>query len=88
MRIYGPDHTNFNPYKQQMQKPTRDMKEAQKEDQLRISSQAQEMLENDKTFDSREAYVQKIKAAVDNGDYQIDHAKTARKMIDFWSGKS
>ncbi|MFD1361688.1 flagellar biosynthesis anti-sigma factor FlgM [Lentibacillus salinarum] len=88
MKIYGPNQSNFNPYKQQMQKQTDDTKHTPKHDQVEISNQAKEMLKNGKADAKRASYVQHIKDAVDKGDYQINHEKTAQKMIDFWSRES
>ncbi|HLS09734.1 flagellar biosynthesis anti-sigma factor FlgM [Lentibacillus sp.] len=88
MKIYGPDQSGFNPYKYQMQKQMDHSKAAGKKDQLEISSQAKEMLENKKVDSKRAAYVQQIKESVDKGDYRINHEKTAQKMIDFWSKQS
>ncbi|MBD1223205.1 flagellar biosynthesis anti-sigma factor FlgM [Virgibacillus halodenitrificans] len=85
MRINGPNNTNMNPYKNHFQKQV-DTKTEPKKDQLEISSKAKEMLEKDKPNAERAAYVQEIKQAVENGEYKVDHEKTARKMIDFWSG--
>ncbi|QKY69944.1 flagellar biosynthesis anti-sigma factor FlgM [Lentibacillus sp. CBA3610] len=85
MKIYGPDQTNFNPYKNQLQKQNDYSKGTDKKDQLEISNQAKEMLENQKTDSTRASHVQQIKDAVDKGDYKINYEKTAQKMIDFWS---
>ncbi|WP_047984502.1 flagellar biosynthesis anti-sigma factor FlgM [Ornithinibacillus californiensis] len=85
MKINGPNQTNFNPYKNQIQK-NMDMKKATKQqDQLEISSQAIQLQENTKVNAKREAYVQEIKSRVESGEYVINHEKTAEKMIEFWS---
>ena len=83
MKINGPNQTNFNPYKNQLQKQA-DLKKDMKQDQIEISNRAKNLLENDKTNPKREAYVQDIKDKVDAGEYKINYEKTAQKMIDFW----
>jgi negative regulator of flagellin synthesis FlgM len=83
MKIDGPNQTNFNPYKNQLQKQA-DLKKDMKQDQIEISNRAKNLLENDKTNPKREAYVQDIKDKVDAGEYKINYEKTAQKMIDFW----
>ncbi|GAB3056905.1 flagellar biosynthesis anti-sigma factor FlgM [Virgibacillus ainsalahensis] len=85
MKINGPNHTNFNPYKNQIQKQTDYKKDMEKKDQIEISSQAKQLQEKSKPDAERAAYVQEIKNAVDAGEYKINHEKTAQKMIDFWS---
>ncbi|MFD2629171.1 flagellar biosynthesis anti-sigma factor FlgM [Oceanobacillus kapialis] len=86
MKINGPNQTNFNPYKNSIQKHTEIKREA-KQDQLEISNQAKQLQEGEKANPERAAYVQSIKKAVDAGEYKVDAEKTAQKMIDFWSGK-
>ncbi len=85
MKINGPNQTNFNPYKNQIQQQMDRKKSAKPQDQLQISSQAKQLQENTKANAKREAYVQGIKNRVESGEYTIDFEKTAQKMIDFWS---
>ncbi|WP_010647627.1 flagellar biosynthesis anti-sigma factor FlgM [Oceanobacillus massiliensis] len=85
MKINGPAHTNFNPYKQQIQKQTEVKKDIQTKDQIEISNQAKQLQENGKASEKRAAYFQEIKQAVDSGEYKVNPEKTAQKMIDFWS---
>ncbi|MEN2768731.1 flagellar biosynthesis anti-sigma factor FlgM [Ornithinibacillus xuwenensis] len=85
MKVNGPNQTNFNPYKNQIQKQTDYKKNVQQQDQLEISTQAMQLQENTKVNAKREAYVQEIKNLVESGQYEIDFEKTAKKMIDFWS---
>ncbi|WP_067727092.1 flagellar biosynthesis anti-sigma factor FlgM [Oceanobacillus damuensis] len=85
MKINGPNHTNFNPYKQQIQKQTEVKKDIQSKDQIEISSQAKQLQENEKVSEERAAYVQEIKQAVDSGEYSVNPEKTAQKMLEFWS---
>lgn len=87
MKINGPNQTNFNPYKNQIQKQNEVKKEINKKDQIEISSHAKQLQENEKPNAKRAAYVQEIKNAVEAGEYKINHEKTAQKMIDFWSKK-
>lgn len=85
MKIYGSNQANFNPYQKQLQKQAEYKKEINQKDQLEISSQAKQLQEHTKPHTEREKYVQKIKNAVESGEYQVNHGKTAQKMIDFWS---
>ncbi|MBC5637903.1 flagellar biosynthesis anti-sigma factor FlgM [Ornithinibacillus sp. BX22] len=85
MKITGPNQTNFNPYKNQIQQHMDMKKSAKPQDQLQISSQAKQLQENTKVNAEREAYVQEIKNRVESGEYTINFEKTAQKMIDFWS---
>lgn len=85
MKINGPNHTNFNPYKQQIQKQTDEKKEFNHKDQIQISSAAKQLQESGKTSEKRTAYVQEIKEAVDSGTYKVDPERTAEKMLKFWS---
>ncbi|SFA88181.1 anti-sigma-28 factor, FlgM family [Lentibacillus halodurans] len=88
MKIYGSNQPNFNPYKNQLHKQLDYSKDANKKDQLEISSEGKKMLENEKPNAKRASYVQQIKDAVDKGEYQINYDKTAQNMIDFWSRQS
>ncbi|WP_047980837.1 flagellar biosynthesis anti-sigma factor FlgM [Ornithinibacillus contaminans] len=85
MKINGANQTNFNPYKNQIQKQADYKKSVQQQDQLEISTQAMKLQENTKVNPKREAYVQEIKNQVESGQYKIDYEKTAQKMIGFWS---
>src|SRR5699024_12200766 len=79
MKIHGPNHTNFNPYKNQAQKLDKVKKEHQQEDRLEISSHAKQLQQSKKTSVEREKYVQDIKQAIDTGEYKINYEKTAKK---------
>lgn len=85
MKVNGPNQTNFNPYKNQLQKQMEMKKVGKQQDQLEISSEAMKLQENTKVNAKREAYVQEIKNRVESGQYEINYEKTAQKMIDFWS---
>ncbi|ASN04723.1 flagellar biosynthesis anti-sigma factor FlgM [Virgibacillus necropolis] len=85
MKIQGANHTNFNPYKNQIQKQADMNKEVNQKDQLQISSQAKELQGNEKSTNERKAYVQEIKNAVQSGEYRVNPEKTASKMIAFWN---
>lgn len=87
MKIQGPNHTNFNPYKNQIQKQADANKEINQKDQLQISNQAKELQGNAKPSAERAAYVKEIKNAVDAGEYKVNHEKTASKMISFWNNQ-
>ncbi|WP_373893385.1 flagellar biosynthesis anti-sigma factor FlgM [Virgibacillus sp. CBA3643] len=85
MKINGSNHTNFNPYKNQIQKQAEIKNDTNKKDQIEISSAAKQLQENEKANAKRASYVQEIKNQVESGEYKVNHEKTAQKMIDFWS---
>lgn len=87
MKINGPNQTNFNPYKNHIQKQTELKQGLQREDQLEISNQAKRLQESEKPHVNRSAYIQEIKSAVESGEYKVDPDKIAEKMIAFWSKK-
>lgn len=87
MKINGPNQSNFNPYKNQMHTLANVKKEQKQKDQLEISSQAKQLLENIKPQDERARKVDEIKEKVEAGEYQVNYEKTAQKMIAFWSNK-
>lgn len=83
MKIGGPNHTNFNPYKQQLEKQANVKKSNQRSDKLQISEEALK-LHGKEPNDKRAAKVQEIKQQVAAGEYKIDIEKTSQKMLDFW----
>ncbi|WP_106496664.1 flagellar biosynthesis anti-sigma factor FlgM [Lentibacillus sp. Marseille-P4043] len=85
MKIHGPNQTNFNPYKNHIQKQQEYKKDSNKLDQLEISNQAKKLQENSQPSAERSKYVQDIKKAVESGEYQVNPEKAAQKMIAFWS---
>lgn len=85
MKINGPNQTNFNPYKQQIQKQSELTKGAKQKDRIEISNEAKQLQESGKTNEKRAAYVQEIKQAVDSGEYKVNPEKAAQKMLQFWS---
>ena len=85
MKIQGPNHSNFNPYKNQLQPYQRSKASSKNADQLQISSQAKKMLEKGQSNAERTAHVEEIREAVNSGNYKIDFKKTAGKMADFWT---
>ncbi|GGB55301.1 flagellar biosynthesis anti-sigma factor FlgM [Virgibacillus dakarensis] len=85
MKIHGPNQTNFNPYKNHIQKQAEYKKDRNQSDQLEISKQAKQLQENSQPNAERAKYVQDIKQAVESGEYQVNPEKTAQKMIAFWS---
>lgn len=88
MKIHGSNQTNFNPYKDHMQKQTKQMKELQKKDQLEISNEAKNLLKDTKPDASRGKYIEELKQSIDADSYRVDYEKTAEKMMDFWSKNS
>jgi negative regulator of flagellin synthesis FlgM len=84
MKINGPNHMNFNPYKQQMEKPAESKKGAERSDALEISKEALKLQENQQPNKQRAEVVQEIKQQVETGEYKVDIERTAQKMIHFW----
>jgi len=85
MKIQGPQLRSMNAYHKQLQ-PKRESKQKElTRDQLNISREAQQLQKSDQASIKRSEYVQKIKQAVQSGEYKVDYEKTAQKMIDFWS---
>lgn len=87
MKIHGTNQTKFNPYKDLLNKQHQQKKLMNREDQLEISQEAQKLQSKNKTHYHREAKIEKIKQAIESGEYEIDYRQTAKKMIDFWTGK-
>lgn len=84
MKIHGTNKTNFNPYKDHIQKNVKHKSHQQKKDQLEISNEAMKLQKNEQSDEKRLAYVKAIKHKIDTGTYDVNYDKTAQKMIDFW----
>jgi len=85
MKIHGPNQTNFNPYKKQIQQQQENQNVNSSKDKVEISNKAKQMQEMNKAQAARQEHVEQIKNKVDSGEYQVDANKTAEKMIDFWT---
>lgn len=85
LKINGTNPANFNPYNKQLNAQENLRKAKTRKDQLEISPQAKQLQEQEKPQPERAAYVEKIKKAYESEEYKVDFAKTAQKMIDFWS---
>jgi len=85
MKIHGPNHSNFNLYKKQLQSQAEQKKEIDQQDRLEISNRAKQLQENNQPSTKRKAYVQDIKKQIESGKYQVNHEVLAKKMFDFWS---
>lgn len=88
MKIQGPNATNLNAYKNQLQKQADIKKSVDRKDQLDISNEAKKLQKTDKMSAKRSAYVQEIKHAVESGQYEVNSERTSEKMINFWSKHS
>lgn len=86
MRVYGPNSTNFNPYKRQIHNEQQQRKQSYK-DELNISKEAKQLQETNEAEKARSSRVQEIKKLVDSGEYEVNHEQVAKKMIDFWSNR-
>lgn len=87
MKIQGPNGPNINPYNQILKKQHEMKQQTKKEDQLQISEAAKNLLEIKEPNTERIEKIAKLKAKVENNEYEIEFEKTAKKMIDFWSNK-
>lgn len=87
MKIHGPNHSNFNPYKKQIQKQQEMQKSDSFKDKVEISSKAKQMQENIKAQEARQERVEEIKQQVDSGEYQVDAQQTAKKMVNFFENR-
>lgn len=86
------DKTNGSSFIQAYQKlqvaPAAKTKSLQKEDELQISNQAKAMFEKNANVDiERQEKIQLLKAQVSSGEYQVDAAKVADKVHQFWFDK-
>lgn len=88
MKIQGPNATNINAYKNQLQKQVDIKKPIDRKDQLDISSEAKKLQKTEINSAKRSAYVQEIKHAVESGQYEVNSERTSEKMIHFWSKHS
>lgn len=87
MKIHRPNQSQLNVYQNQIEKQQQKQKPEHK-DRLQISSEAKRLQQDVQSDKKRAAYVEKIKSQIDSDEYEIDFEKTAKKMIDFWSGRS
>ena len=85
MKINGPNQTNFNPYKKQVQKQQEAQKANANQDKLEISQQAKQMQETNKAQEARSERVAEIKQQVQSGNYKVDAQQTAKNMMNFWA---
>ena len=76
-------------YQKQMQVTKVDKtKPLQKEDQLQISNQAQQMFEKTSEVDvERQEKINTLKAQIQSGDYHVSGEKVAGKVYEFWFGQ-
>lgn len=88
MRVYGPNSTNFNPYKRQIQNEQQQQRKQTYKDELNISQEAQQLQKTNEAEKTRSSRIQQIKKLVDSGEYEINHEQVAQKMINFWSNRS
>ncbi|WP_345242336.1 flagellar biosynthesis anti-sigma factor FlgM [Pontibacillus salipaludis] len=87
MKINGPNHSNFNPYKKNIQNQQQASETTAKKDKIEISNEAKQMQEHQKAQETRKKHVEALKQKVDAGEYQVDAKQTAEKMINFWKNR-
>ncbi|KOF09893.1 flagellar biosynthesis anti-sigma factor FlgM [Planococcus glaciei] len=76
-------------YQKQMQvSPVERTKPVQKEDQVQISNRAKEMFEKNSGVDSaRQEKIDALKMQIQSGNYEVNSAKLADRIHDFWFNK-
>ncbi|WP_079527223.1 flagellar biosynthesis anti-sigma factor FlgM [Halobacillus hunanensis] len=88
MKINGPNHSNFNPYKKHITQQSDVQRQMQSQrDKVEISHQGKALQGSEQKNEARQKHVDEIKVAVESGKYQVDSNATAKKMIDFFSKK-
>lgn len=82
MKIQGPN-PYLNIYKANQRPVKTNKNEKNKDDQLKISDEALQLLQGGKNVE-RQQKVSEIKTLVQSGEYKIDYEKTAEKLLKFW----
>lgn len=82
MKIQGPN-PYLNIYKTNQRTVKTSKNESIKDDQLKISSEALQLLQSGKNVERKEK-VSEIKSLVQSGEFKIDYEKTAEKLLKFW----
>ncbi|MFC0525408.1 flagellar biosynthesis anti-sigma factor FlgM [Pontibacillus salicampi] len=85
MKINGPNHSNLNPYRKNIQKQQDMPKSHTQSDKLEISNQAKQLQENNKSLEARQKRVEDLKNQVQSGNYHVDAQKSAKSIIKFWT---
>jgi negative regulator of flagellin synthesis FlgM len=83
MKINNIGRFQVNPYKKQME--AQHVEKTTKKDKVEISSEAKELLAENKISAEREQKVDAIKKQVQSGEYKVEPNTIAKKMIDFYS---
>ncbi len=87
MKIQG-SNPLFNAYSKQLQQQNTSKKQTNQSDRLDISKEALKLQDNEGIRDGKRAkMVEEIKERVQSGEYTIDYAKTASKMMKVWSNR-
>ncbi|EIT86938.1 flagellin synthesis regulatory protein [Fictibacillus macauensis ZFHKF-1] len=88
MKINTVTHVNNNPYREKentfMPKESR----RKQEDQLRISTEAQELLKTHSWSADREERIASLSKAIGEGSYSIEPTEIAKKMTAFWETRT
>ena len=83
MKINNIGRFQVNPYKKQME--AQQVNKTAKKDKVEISSEAKELLAENKISAVREQKVDAIIKQVQSGEYKVDANTIAKKMIDYYS---
>ncbi|ATH93438.1 flagellar biosynthesis anti-sigma factor FlgM [Bacillus glycinifermentans] len=85
MKINQYGTQSVNPYHKSFDKQaTPSQTNAQQEDKVEISAKAKELQKGPDLMMERQEKIARLKAAVENGTYQIDRAGIAEKMVNFY----
>lgn len=82
MKIQGPN-PYLNVYRTNQKTVRTNKGQGLKDDQLNISNKALQLQQNKQKL-VRHEKVAEIKSLVQSGEYQVDHEKTAEKLLEFW----
>lgn len=85
MKINQYGTQSVNPYHKSFdKKATPSQMNPQQEDKVEISAKAKELQKGPDLMMERQEKIARLKAAVENGTYQIDRTGIAEKMVNFY----
>ncbi|MGY4688912.1 flagellar biosynthesis anti-sigma factor FlgM [Salibacterium sp. K-3] len=78
-----------NPYQKQadVQRQAKTETPQHEKDKVEISNEAKQMQQSGDIESARSERIEELKNEVRSGNYQFDAQESARKFLDFWSGK-
>ncbi|ASB87173.1 flagellar biosynthesis anti-sigma factor FlgM [Bacillus sonorensis] len=84
MKINQYGTQSVSPYHKSFEKQTLPTQTAAQQDKVEISAKAKELQKGPDLMKERHEKIARLKAAVENGTYQIDRAGIAEKMVNFY----